>query len=210
MDDCGWGQGASRLSVDWESATDALVGPGWVRLHRAVPAELVTALAEVEGREWHALHDEGVVHQVGYGAHLPLVAAPLPVAGVGVDIAAAISDIGERRGLAPVPTFNEVTWTRYPQGSGQITAHRDPDAYHGLIAVVTLEGSAPFHVFDEGCRISTTWRTEPGDLVLLRSAWPTSASRCPRHAAEPPADGDRMIMTLRSNSRGAGGGYDVD
>jgi hypothetical protein len=48
--------------------------------------------------------------------------------------------------------FNEVTWTRYPQGRGQITAHRDPDTYQGLMTVVTLEESAPFHVFDdEGC-----------------------------------------------------------
>src|SRR5207249_9285527 len=34
----------------------------------------------------------------------------------------------ERRGLPPVPPFNEVTWTRYSQGAGHITSGWLPSA----------------------------------------------------------------------------------
>jgi hypothetical protein len=48
---------------------------------------------------------------------------------------------------APLPAFNEVSLTLYPRGSGHITAHRDPAAFTGVIAVTTLSGSAtPFEV----------------------------------------------------------------
>ena len=42
------------------------------------------------------------------------------------------------------------------------------------------------------------------------NGWPTPNARCPMHAADPPPDGERMIMTFRHNIRGAGGGYDFD
>ena len=202
-------RGESTLSVDWESAAEALFSRGWVRLPQAAPRGLVTALATVQGREWRPLQDEGVVHQDGYGAYLPLATAPTPVPRVGAAIVAAVSDLAEQRGLPPAPPFNEVTWTRYPRGSGQITPHRDPGGYQGIIAILTLEGSAPFRVLDDESGSWSEWPTMPGDLVLLRCAWPTEGDLCPAHAAEPPPDGDRMIMTFRSNSRGAGGGYSV-
>jgi hypothetical protein len=108
---------------------------------------------------------------------------------------------------APLPSFNEVSWTLYPTGSGHITAHRDPAAFTGVIAVATLIGSATFRVSNG--RDHAEWDAEPGDITLLGAqGWPGCASG-PVHEVDPPVNGDRLIMTLRHNSRGAGGGYDV-
>ncbi len=204
------GHGQAMLSVDWETAAEALLVHGWVRLQEAVPGEATVMLTGVEGREWRPLHDEGVVHQAGCGYYMPLASAPELVREAGTEIVAAVSDAAHQHGLDSLPPFNEVTWTRYPQGSGQITTHRDPDTYTGLIAVLTLEGSARFRVRDEESSPWVTWLTLPGDVVLLRSGWPTAEHLCPPHAAEAPSEGERTIMTFRSNSNGAGGGYSLD
>jgi hypothetical protein len=141
---------------------------------------------------------------------MPLAAASPRVLAAATEIISAIEVAASRHDAPELPPFNEVTWTRYPQHTGQITAHHDPVEYRGVIAIFTLEGSADFRVFDKA---SDSWRaspTAPGDLVILRSRWPTSDAACPTHAADPPATSGRMIMTLRSNSRGAGGGYSLD
>jgi hypothetical protein len=198
------------LSIAWDSAAECLFGPRrWARLPQAAPSELVSSLATVEGREWQPLQDEGVVHQHGWGAYIPLATAPPPVLRAADTISTSVTRLAEARGLPAAPQFNEVTWTRYPKGRGAISPHRDPGDYHGLIAIFTLEGSAPFRVLDDESDSWSSWQTMPGDLVLLRSGWPAPGDRCPTHAAEPPPDGERMIMTLRSNRRGAGGGYSV-
>jgi hypothetical protein len=127
---------------------------------------------------------------------------------VGNELISSLSFGAVIHGYPPIPSFNEVTWTRYPQGTGHITAHRDPEAYGGVIAIFTLFGGAAFQVIDT--EIGTQWTTEPGDVVVLRGhAWPTSDAKCPGHAVEAPTESDRMIMTLCFNSPGAGGGYDV-
>ncbi len=108
---------------------------------------------------------------------------------------------------APLPSFNEVSWTLYPKGSGHITAHRDPAAFTGVIAVTTLCGSATFRVSNGTDHAE--WETNPGDVVVLGAqGWPGYPAG-PVHEVDPPVGGDRMIMTLRHNSRGSGGGYDV-
>ena len=82
-----------------------------------------------------------------------------------------------------------------------------PPAYTGIIAVTTLLGEARFVArSDVGERHE--WITAPGDIVLLTGrGWPTDTSRCPLHAVDPPKGMDRMILTLRSNARGAGAAY---
>ena len=45
-----------------------------------------------------------------------------------------------------LPSFNEVTWGRYPQGTGRITKHADPSEYGGVVAIFTLQGAATFRV----------------------------------------------------------------
>lgn len=47
------------------------------------------------------------------------------------------------------------------------------------MTVVTLEESAPFHVFDDEGSSLTEWCSQPDDLVLLRSGSPTNASPVP-------------------------------
>lgn len=58
------------------------------------------------------------------------------------------------------------------------------------MTVLTLEESAPFHVFDDEGSSLTEWCSQPDDLVLLRSGSPTNASPCPSHAAGPPVGDD--------------------
>ncbi len=101
-----------------------------------------------------------------------------------------------------------MNWSRYPQGRGLITAHRDPAAYTGVIAIVTLASSATFRVLADG--ESFEHLTQPGDLVLLRAGdWPTKGVGRPRHEAEPPKMGERIIVTFRHNGNGPGAGYIV-
>jgi hypothetical protein len=123
--------------------------------------------------------------------------------------------------LPAIPDLNEVSWTRYPAGGGLITAHRDPSTYGGLIAILTLHGRATFRVWDGAVlgapaemldrgTTSSEWTAAAGDLVLLRgNGWPVPGTRSPMHAADPPLEGERMILTFRHNTRGAGAGYDV-
>ncbi len=134
----------------------------------------------------------------------------LPAArAVGNDLVAGLSEAANRQGLPSVPGFNEATWSRWPVQTGRITAHRDPQEYGGIIAIFTLRGHAIFRAFD-GENGSTDWETGPGQLAILRGAgWPRSDSRCPVHEVEPPMLEERMIMTLRFNSNGAGAGYSV-
>ncbi len=71
---------------------------------------------------------------------------------------------------------------------------------------MTLWGQARFRVWSE--TQPTEWVTGNGDLVILRgNGWPTEDSTCPIHEAESPVVGDRMIMTLRFNTRGPDASY---
>lgn len=121
-----------------------------------------------------------------------------------------------------IPRFNEVSWTRYPAATGRITTHRDPAPFDGIIAIATLSGRATFSVWGGAVHGTpdevlargtppTEWDASAGDLILLRgNGWPTPDARCPMHGVSAPADGERTIMTFRHNTRGAGGGYDVE
>src|SRR5438270_342221 len=197
------------VKIAWEDVVSELEHRGWASLQGAVSSELVAHLADEDGRQWRLLGDEGVVHQHAFGSYTPLSEARLTVRRLGTELVSGISAIAARRGLPAPPVFNEVTWTRYPERTGQITRHSDPPEYHGVIAIFTLRGSALFRVFDaEG--EPTEWSTIPGDLAVLCGArWPFEHARCPLHEVEPPPTGERMIMTFRSNARGAGAGYTV-
>lgn len=199
----------SILQTDWTQAAEAVLARGWVRLAEAVPTDFVSDLVHAPRPGWHELpEEEGVVRQKGFGAYLRLAEADLTVRSIADEIAASLTGVV---GMAKVPPFNEVTWTLYPQGRGHITSHRDPAAYSGIVAVVTLIGAARFRIWDEpGGSPLSEWPSGSGDVVALRGhGWPNSQARCPRHEVGRPVEGDRMIMTLRHNTRGAGGGYDL-
>jgi hypothetical protein len=166
----------------------------------AIDSDLVEELADEERREWRLLGDEGVVSQHAFGSYLPLDTARAAVRRVAERLVAGLSDAAYKRDLPALPSFNEVTWGLYPQGTGRITKHADPADYGGVIAIFALLGAASFRVFGPDAEV-VEWQTGPGQLGPLRGArWPHETSRCPRHEVDPPESGERMIVTLRSNS----------
>ena len=197
----------SSIVTDWAAAVASLAGPGWFRSQGALTRELVDGLREAPPENWHPLQeDEGGVRQFGFGAYLPMAKCVPTVVEVATELVSQLSMPAEAMGFPPVPFFNEVTWTRYPQGKGHITAHRDPPGAGGVIAVFTLEGGARFRVVEGSHRAE--WPVVSGDLVILRGrGWPTPEALCPVHAVDPPVGGKRMIMTMRFNVGGAGAPY---
>jgi hypothetical protein len=207
--------------TDWSSVGDSLVATGSVHVRGAVDCGLAQHLVDAAREPWHALGPEGPVRQNGLASYMAVADAEPIVRNVGVDIVRELTHANASADLPAIPTFNEVSWTRYPARNGYITAHRDPSAYGGTIAIATLVGQATFRVWGgavlgtpsevlAGGATPCQWDTVAGDLILLRgNGWPTPGVRCPMHEADSPPDSERMIMTLRYNTRGAGGGYDL-
>jgi hypothetical protein len=190
--------------IPWEQAVLDLRDRGWTRVACALGAEVVDQLAYDDTHRWRVPGDEPVVHQHAYGSYLPFAEARPEVRQAGADLVAGLTAAAGRFGLPPVPGFNEARWGRSPSGVGRVSAQRDPPEYGGVIAVFTLRGRATFRVIDPD-RALAEWETAPGHIVILRGAgWPRRASRCPPHDADWPPDGERLIMTLRHNSGGAG------
>lgn len=191
--------------VDWVDAAAALRDKGWVRLERALDDRRRSQLREAAPPTWAPLPEvEGRVRQGGLSCGVFFSDAAAEVQEFGDEIHESLTAAGH--GLAPVPRFNEVQWGRSREGVGFITAHRDPPAAGGIIAIATLEGRALFRVWEGSEAIE--WRTEDGDVVLLRGrGWPNADSLCPLHEVESPRMGDRMTMTLRHNLGGPGADY---
>jgi hypothetical protein len=200
--------GVTELVADWSGAAASLLDRGWALVRGAVPPTLATELCGASKPPWYRFPaEEGVVRQAGFGSYLALIDADPMVQDTGHLITDGLT--AACRGSAPpVPDFNEVQWSRYPEGNGFITAHRDPAQCGGVVAVMTLAGSAPFRIWSAGLDESDEWFTQPGDLVLLRGGgWPDDEDRRPRHEAESPLDGERYILTFRHNRLGAGVPY---
>lgn len=210
------------LVSNWMTVSESLANSGSARIQGALGDDLVQHLIGTERPPWHVLPaNEGVVHQDGFGSYMVLAdAAPL-VRRLGDSIVLELTNAAPQA-LPAIPDFNEVSWTLYPAGTGHITAHRDPAAYGGIIAIATLLGRATFRIWSGdvlgtpervlmGGIPPTQWDAAAGDLILLRgNGWPTPATRCPMHEADSPPDGERVIMTFRYNTGGGGAGYDVD
>ena len=192
-------------TVDWVEGLQMLRRNGFVRLGKALDRIACEALTEAAPEPWHDLPpEEGVVRQSGQATGALFREAPAVVRQLGEDLISAIS--AASRAITGPPLFNEVTWSLYPEGTGHITAHRDPARVGGVIAIVTLRGTAAFDVRAPNERVE--WLTEAGDLVLLcGNGWPDDDTRCPVHSVGPPVGGDRMILTLRHNRGGAGADY---
>ncbi|WP_020575377.1 hypothetical protein [Actinopolymorpha alba] len=189
------------------AAITSLTGPGWFHAEGALTREWVDDLEQSHPESWHPLQeDEGGIRQFGFGAYLPMAECSNAVVNVATKLVSQLSSSAETMGFPSIPFFNEVTWTRYPEGKGHITAHRDPPGAGGVIAVFTLEGRATFRV-EDGSH-SGEWPVVSGDLVILRGrGWPTPDAMCPVHAVDPPMGRSRMIMTMRFNVGGAGAPY---
>ncbi|MGZ4128999.1 MAG: hypothetical protein ACXVQ2_12690 [Actinomycetota bacterium] len=191
-------------AVDWVDAVDSLIEKGWVRLEGAVDARTCSNLGHAAPATWERLpRVEGDVHQCGLRSGVFFDSAAPVVQQFGRTICGSLS--AARSDIVAVPCFNDVQWGQSHDGVGYITAHRDPPAAGGIIAIVTLHGRARFRV-RHGMSASE-WDTADGDLVLLRgNGWPERNALCPVHEDESRGD-DRMTMTLRHNTGGPGADY---
>lgn len=193
-------------SLDWASAVNLIDAQGWVRFERAVSGYTCARLVGEAPKTWQAEPEViGDVHQSGLSCGVYFDEAGPTVRDVGLTISESVANVLPA-GTPSIPAFNVATWTRSVDGTGYITAHRDPPAAGGLIATATLYGEARFRVWN-GAQ-TTEWDTADGDLVILRgNGWPTADSLCPIHEVMSPLVGDRMTMTLRYNARGPGADY---
>lgn len=219
---------ATVRTVDWDAVVRSLEGPGWVRLPAIVDRPTCARLLEAAPDTWsHLVEDEagtGVVRQGGLSCHAELAHAASVVRSFAQTIESAVNGalsthLPEPKHVPELPRFNHAQWGRPADGVQFITPHRDPPGAGGIIAVTTLTGRARFRVWDDDGTSNLPsalyersgahqWYTGDGDLVLLRgSGWPSRGSRCPVHEVESPANGDRVILTLRRNMGGYGADY---
>jgi len=193
----------------WNEAFAELVENRWVHCPDVISNASALVLANEPDLDWEELVPEGVAFQNGTGALKQLTDTSEEVRSFVEVLHQLLDQAAQETVRTRLPQFNEANWSHYPAGVGRISAHRDPDDFTGLIAIFTLVGSALFRVFERGGHRSEI-RVSAGDLVLITAhQWPHAASTCPVHEVDPPGDGDRMILTLRSNRNGPGGGYSV-
>jgi len=211
----------SAWAADWSRVVASLAAEGWVRLRRGADAVSRTALEDVAPNRWSPRQADGSDGDVQFGglsAH-EAVADASPLLQSTARALRELLNSNRANGIPPVPAFNHAEWsTTTPDGVGFITPHRDPRGATGIIAILTLRGSARFRVWGEdGSGLppkqheqltSHEWFTDDGDVVLLRGeGWPTNDARCPVHTVESPSSGSRSTLTLRHNRRGFGSDY---
>ncbi len=111
------------------------------------------------------------------------------------------------RGIAGLATWwpNEAGVARYSPGSIGITPHLDGKWYRRLVAVVTVNGTAPFTVCrDRAGEVIERWDAGPGSLTLMRGpGLGGSRDGRPFHTVEGPRRGTRCSIGFRMNTRPA-------
>jgi hypothetical protein len=203
--------GTPLLTV--EGSRTALLEQGWARFPGVVEPGARRRLLDRDGGPWVPLAPKvGVVEQEGWYCQPPLDHLPDAVRAFAAALAAALrAELGDALPWADGGSFNEVTWGRQTPEQGRIGPHRDQAFYTGVLAVVTLQGAAPFSILasrDPRVPVATWW-TEPGDLVLLRGAGLGGPeARCPWHDVGRPAAGERVTLTFRHTVRTPGGWED--
>jgi hypothetical protein len=210
--------GAVDLSgIAWSEVADQLVSCGWARLTEAAPSHTLESLEQAAPGPWSSLPEiEYGVRQAGLTCHSAVEEAD-DIVGSLADAIRVGLDSARIPGAAPLPAFNHAEWCRAERGQKFISPHRDPHTAGGVIAVLTIRGTAVFRVWDyDGSlagaprlpELATAWRATTGDLVLMTGGgWPVASSRCPIHEAESPLEGERVTLTLRHNTGGYGADY---
>lgn len=111
------------------------------------------------------------------------------------------------RGIRGLATWwpNEAGVARYRPGSIGITPHLDGKWYRRLVAVVTVNGTAPFTVCrDRAGKVIERWDAGPGSLTLMRGpGLAGSRDGRPFHTVEGPRRGTRCSIGFRMNTRPA-------
>ena len=132
--------------VDWAGVASSLIDSGWIRLEGVVGALACARLAGATAIPWEPHPEvEGEVHQGGLRSGVFFDRAAPSVQQFGRTICDSLT--AARADVPAVPCFNEVQWGKSHDGIGYITAHRDPPAAGGVIAIVTLRGRALFRVW---------------------------------------------------------------
>lgn len=107
--------------------------------------------------------------------------------------------------LARAPRLNDLVVQRYPAGSQGITAHRDHLCYRGLVAILTLAGTARFFVSTErsgeGAREVSI---PPGSLLLMRAPGFAGRDERPFHFLSDVTE-ERVCLGLRHDVRAEAG-----
>ena len=140
----------------------ALGTRGWLRLRRFVEPALRSRLQKAADLAWLPLAPRvGRVTQAGRFAQLAMEDAPEHLR---QEAAGLLDSLAADLGPARLRGFNEVTWQKYLAESGHIDPHRDQVFHVGVIAIVTLAGSAPFSVLAQRQPpiAEAEWITEPG------------------------------------------------
>lgn len=100
---------------------------------------------------------------------------------------------------------NYATIQRYRPENVGIERHRDSYRFILLVAVVTVAGSADFHVELDNDNGDKTWETvalKAGDLVLMRAPFLNGdIDDRPYHRIDPPQAGERISVAYRQNVR---------
>ncbi|HXF72459.1 MAG TPA: hypothetical protein VNO79_07620 [Actinomycetota bacterium] len=176
---------------------------GWARVRGAVPPAVLRRLRrEVEAGPFRRFEGSfGRVRQEieGFDAAPPFEGFPL-LAALARELEEAVRAQGRAiRGLATW-RVGEVGVARYRPGSLGITPHLDGRWYRRLVAVLTVHGRARFAICGsrDAADVVEEWRTEPGDLVLMRG--PGLAGHRdgrPFHLVEGPRRGTRLSLGFR-------------
>jgi hypothetical protein len=100
--------------------------------------------------------------------------------------------------------FNDLIVQRYQAGSAGITPHRDHIRYGGLVALVTLEGSADLLLCaDRAGSNPRAFPMAPGGLTLMRAPGLDGRGERPFHCVAPLRE-PRVSIGLRHDTQAAG------
>jgi hypothetical protein len=192
--------------LDLRSPLKATAAQGYAHVSHAVEGSFLRSLrGELERGPFQRFEESfGPVRQEidGYDVLDPMDGFPL-VAELRDELAELLRRNG--RGIAGLATWwpNEAGVARYRPGSIGITPHLDGKWYRRLVAVVTVNGTAPFSVCrDRAGEVIARWDAGPGSLTLMRA--PGLAGHRdgrPFHTVEGPRRGTRCSIGFRMNTR---------
>ncbi len=177
---------------------------GFARLNRVLSrSDQEGLLAEADDLQFTPLRRRvGRVHQSGESATVWADQPGLPL------LATLLWETKEAVARVPLPECEgflptEAVYQRYRAGRDGISTHRDQSFYRIAVVIFTLEGSAPFSIFDTlESRVVAEGRTEPGDVCVLAGGGLGRSDMRPPHAVGPPDRGGRTSLTLRMKEAG--------
>ena len=152
------------------SALDAVATLGFARIARGLDDARRAELIAAAPARFAPLEPEiGPVRQGGEIAEVPVDGSPA-VLSFARELAAAVRGTADPEWGLDDLRFTDASYMRFRPDDAGISPHRDHKRYRRLVAVVSLEGQAPFAVVNDrkGEDVVARWTSRPGDVVLLR------------------------------------------